>query len=34
VPLSLLGPSSGLAVAQPVQAFAMSSVAFIVFAYA
>jgi hypothetical protein len=33
VPLSLLGPSSGLAVAQVVQAFAMSSVALIVFAW-
>jgi hypothetical protein len=33
VPLSLLGPSSGLAVAQVVQALAMSSVALIVFAW-
>jgi hypothetical protein len=33
VPLSLFGPSSGLAVAQAVQAFAMSSVALVVFAW-
>ena len=33
VPLSLLGPSSGLAVAQFGQALAMSSVAFVVFAW-
>ncbi len=33
VPLSLLGPASGLAVAQLVQAFAMSSVALVVFAW-